>query len=146
MKVISGGQTGIDRLGLEVAREMGLLTGGTAPKGYRTEDGPDPSLNYFNLVESHSSSYDPRTIQNVVDSDGTILFGNMSSQGSCNTIQYCDTYKKPHIENPNVEQFLNFVKTNKIKILNIAGNRGSKLSANQLKHYGSVIQAALGQL
>jgi hypothetical protein len=44
LKIISGGQTSIDRMGLEVARELGLSTGGTAAKGYLTEKGADPSL------------------------------------------------------------------------------------------------------
>jgi len=33
-KVISGGQTGVDRMGLEVAKELGIPTGGTAPPNY----------------------------------------------------------------------------------------------------------------
>ena len=43
-RVISGGQTGIDQLGLEVARSLGTPTGGVAPKGYLTESGPNSSL------------------------------------------------------------------------------------------------------
>ena len=50
LKIISGGQTGIDRMGLEVARELGLPTGGTAPKSYWTENGADPSLAAFGLA------------------------------------------------------------------------------------------------
>jgi hypothetical protein len=38
-KVISGGQTGADLTGLEEAHKRGIPTGGTVPKGCRTESG-----------------------------------------------------------------------------------------------------------
>ena len=38
MKIISGGQTGVDRLALDVAKSLNIATGGTAPKGYLTEN------------------------------------------------------------------------------------------------------------
>ena len=43
-KCISGGQTGADFAGLEAARICGILTVGTAPKGFRTLDGSNPDL------------------------------------------------------------------------------------------------------
>lgn len=43
-KIISGGQTGIDRIALEVAGELYVPTGGTAGKGFFTESGPDLTL------------------------------------------------------------------------------------------------------
>jgi hypothetical protein len=51
-KLISGGQTGADRAGLEAAKALGIATGGTAPKGWRIENpdgtsGSDPSLAEF---------------------------------------------------------------------------------------------------
>lgn len=60
-KIISGGQTGADRGGLEAARTLGIPTGGTAPRGYLTETGPDESLREFGLTESKSSAYVVRT-------------------------------------------------------------------------------------
>ena len=50
-KIISGGQTGIDRLGLEVGKELGLETGGTTTPGYYTENGRDESLKDFGVTE-----------------------------------------------------------------------------------------------
>jgi hypothetical protein len=41
MKIISGGQTGVDRLALDVAKSLNIATGGTAPNGYLTENGSD---------------------------------------------------------------------------------------------------------
>src|SRR2546428_817952 len=72
MKVISGGQTGADRAGLEAAVALGLPTGGHAPAGYWTEAGADPSLRRFGLIAGGSP--ESRTERNVVDADATIIF------------------------------------------------------------------------
>jgi Circularly permutated YpsA SLOG family len=42
MKIISGGQTGVDRAALDVAIERGVPWGGWYPKGGWAEDFPDP--------------------------------------------------------------------------------------------------------
>ena len=75
-KIISGGQTGADQGGLEAAEKLSLSTGGKMPRGFKTEDGPDPKLaSRFGLGELASAEYPPRTRYNVVDSDGTVIFG-----------------------------------------------------------------------
>jgi len=71
-RIISGGQTGIDQLGLEVARSFSISTGGLAPKGYLTETGPAEWLRDYGLTEHTSSKYPPRTRANIQQSDGTI--------------------------------------------------------------------------
>ena len=43
-KIISGGQTGADMGALLAARDLGMESGGVAPKGWRTEDGPQETL------------------------------------------------------------------------------------------------------
>lgn len=129
IKIISGGQTGIDRLALEVARQEGLPTGGNAPRYYMTDAGPDSSLKAFGLKETLSWEYPPRTKQNVFDSDGTILFGDMESRGCQLTIKICKSMKKPYLINPRTHgPVVEFVKKNNIKVLNIAGNRMKNLS------------------
>ena len=60
-KIISGGQTGVDAAALRAAKAVGIPTGGTAPKGWLTEDGPAPWLAEYGLVESDSPFYPPRT-------------------------------------------------------------------------------------
>jgi len=76
-KIISGGQTGADQGGLEAAKILGVETGGRVPLGFKTEIGPMPDLGpQFGLVELVSGEYAPRTRYNVVDSDGTIIFGS----------------------------------------------------------------------
>ena len=143
IKIISGGQTGVDRIGLEEARDAGFETGGTAPKGFLTENGPDPSLKDFGLVESNSARYTPRTVQNIKDSDGTVVFGNVHSIGSKSTIEWCVYHEKPCIQNPEPQKLINWIKEENIKILNIAGNRASRLTILDARHIRLSIRTTL---
>ena len=74
-KIISGGQTGADQVALRAARAPGVPTGGWAPKGWLTEDGPAPWLADFGLAECPEPGYSARTLANVRDSDVTLRFG-----------------------------------------------------------------------
>lgn len=126
-QVISGGQTGADIGGLEAAHAEGVPTGGTAPKGYLTEDGPNYRLrDVFGLKESKSSGYSHRTRQNVKDSDGTVLFGDMNSPGSRQTIKECDLMLRPYKINPSPVALADWIEEKGIAVLNVAGNRASK--------------------
>ena len=131
IKVLSGGQTGVDKIGLEVARAMKIETGGTAPKNWITENGPDSTLKDFGLVESNFIGYLPRTQQNVLNSDGTVLYGDMTSSGSKITIDFLKNARKPYVINPTIQQFVDFIINNDIKVLNVAGNRESVLGTNK---------------
>src|SRR3546814_711341 len=93
--VISGGQTGADQGGLLGARDAGVRTGGTVPKGWRTEDGAASWLAEFGLVEGQGKSYSARTRANAAAADGTVLFGNPLSPGSALTDRYCKACGKP---------------------------------------------------
>ena len=138
-RIISGGQSGIDRLGLEVAQQLNIPTGGTAPKSFRTENGSDFSLKEFGLVEDFSYNYNSRTEKNVVNSDGTVIFGNISSPGSKQTIFLLKKHKKEYLTNPTSTELKEFVIENDIKILNVAGNRASKLTTQELEKYRLVL-------
>lgn len=142
-KVISGGQTGVDRFGLEIAKELGLETGGTAPKNYKTENGCDLSLKEFGLVEDTSSNYDSRTEKNILDSDGTVIFGDVKSLGTKLTIKLLKQHAKKYIENPTIDELKNFITDNNIKILNVAGNRKSKLNLAQMNTIKTVLKESL---
>ena len=125
-KIISGAQTGADRAGLDAALAIGLLTGGWIPKGCRTDDGPlSPKLMLrYNLQEHVSSAYPPRTEQNVRESGGTVLFGNMNSPGCALTLRLCVRHGKPYFTNPDSPAVLKAWVTDKgIGMLNVAGNR-----------------------
>lgn len=120
-KVISGGQTGADRTGLECAKELGLETGGTAPKGYRTETGRDLSLKDFGLTESIDWTYPPRTRANVRDSEVTLWFGNIGSPGYYCTRKACMDYGKILLVNPSDLMPIALA----YEVANVAGNRAS---------------------
>ena len=129
-KIISGGQTGADQGGLVAGRKLGLETGGTAPRGYRTATGGDPRLAKLGLVEHASDKYPPRTKCNVRDSDGTLIIGRHSSPGSKLTARLCKDLGKPcFLQNwvtgqdvPDTTEFKAWLLLNNIQILNVAGN------------------------
>jgi len=116
-KIISGGQTGADVTGLLCARALGLETGGTAPKGYGTEGGPNLELEVFGLVES-------ATRDNVKNSDHTLWFGNTGSPGYWCTYKAAEFYNKTFTSNPTKERMLQIAET--FEVINVAGNRASK--------------------
>jgi hypothetical protein len=62
-KVISGGQTGADRAGLDFAIETDLEHGGYVPRGRKAEDGRIDDR--YNLFELSTSSYPARTRRNI---------------------------------------------------------------------------------
>jgi len=104
-KIISGGQTGADRAGLEVARRLGIRTGGTCAPGYVTTSGKDISLSSFGVTPllysgSVSGGYVKRSMKNVDNADATIAFRTHSSLGTDKTIGYCVSgrWKKISIE------------------------------------------------
>ena len=70
-KLVSGGQTGVDRVALDFARSQNLPHGGWCPFGRRAEDGTIPAS--FVLRETPSDDPAQRTEWNVRDSDGTVI-------------------------------------------------------------------------
>lgn len=78
-KIISGGQTGVDRAALEMAIELGIPHGGWCPRGRLSEDGLIPQQ--FQLQETESIQYHVRTEKNVLEADGTLILcaGALSS-------------------------------------------------------------------
>jgi hypothetical protein len=123
VEVISGGQTGADRAGLEVAKRLGYETGGTAPRGYKTSRGPDPTLKEFGVIEHASDRYPPRTVKNVRDADGTVWFGNEETPGGKLTIGVARRMTKPLLINPTARDLHAWIIENDIKVLNVAGDR-----------------------
>lgn len=132
-RVISGGQTGADQAGLAAALAVGLRTGGTAPKGWRTEAGPNPALlrDVYGLTEHASWSYPPRTLVNIKDGDGTLVISRVLDGGSALTMDLCRRQRRPvlhvgHMTFVSVREVQTWLIVNKIVILNVAGNRESK--------------------
>jgi hypothetical protein len=128
-KIISGGQTGADRAGLDVAISLNINHGGYCPKGRLAENGPIPMK--YNMIEMGSAKYHYRTEKNVQESCGTVIFSRgRLARGSKLTLDYCLRHKKPclHIDfnfedenKPNL--LIDFIKESQIQILNVAGQR-----------------------
>lgn len=93
-RIVSGGQTGVDRAALDVALALGIECGGWCPKGRRAEDGPiDP---HYPLIETPSRSYLDRTRRNVRDSDATLVLAwGEPSGGTKRTVAIARTLHRP---------------------------------------------------
>jgi hypothetical protein len=136
-KVISGGQCGADRGGLEAAYNIGVLTGGTAPKGYNTAFGSALELGTkFGLTEDGVSGFSNRTRLNVEEADGTVIIvSNIGSPGSHMTLEHARKCHKPVkliiVEREHESSWLTerandiakWIIENRVYVLNVAGNR-----------------------
>lgn len=128
-KVISGGQNGVDQAALRAARGMGLETGGWAPRGFLTLDGPHPSLGAdYGLVEHESPDYPPRTRENVLRSDATLrLATDFSSAGERCTLRAIEDLGRSHLDvdlsRPIAADAVHdWLRARDVKVLNVAGN------------------------
>lgn len=132
-KIISGGQTGVDRAALDAAIRLGIPHGGWIPKGRLTEEGPLPAS--YALVETASAVYAERTEKNVTDADGTLIISRGAlSGGSEVTREMAVKHERPwlHVDLERLSAFqaaieiCHWIDTNRIAILNVAGPRASK--------------------
>jgi len=129
-RIISGGQTGVDRAALDIAIELGMPHGGWCPCGRIAEDG---IINvHYQLYETDSEDYAQRTDFNVRDADGTLILnaGELSG-GTALTVQCAKQLNKPYLiinlnEPFSFEPVYAWLNWHGIKILNIAGPRESK--------------------
>jgi hypothetical protein len=130
-KIISGGQTGVDRAALDVALDVGIPCGGWCPRGRRAEDGPIPER--YPLQETPTEDYPPRTEYNVRASDGTlILTRGEPDRGTALTVKFANRYRKPlfvvDLENPSADEvgkLRRWLESQSIDVLNVAGPRES---------------------
>ncbi len=129
VKIISGGQTGADRAGLEAAKTAGLQTGGTMPKGYKAHDGYHPHFaELYDTKEDPNPTYPPRTFKNAYEADGTVRFAvDFTTAGEKLTLTATQRAKKPHFDvevlgDTKPEQLVTWIVENHIKVLNVAGN------------------------
>ncbi len=94
LKILSGGQTGADRGGLEAALRCGVPHGGWCPKGRKAEDGRIPAR--YTLSETDTEDYPQRTERNVLNSDATLVFTRGApAGGSLLTLELARRYGKP---------------------------------------------------
>ena len=151
MKIISGGQTGVDRAALDVALELKLPCGGWCPKGRLAEDGKIASQ--YPLIETPTSDYSERTEWNVRDSDGTLILTYGTPIGGTGlTVEIAQILKKPllilDLNNPlPKEEVMDWIQSNQIQTLNVAGPRESfrtegiyKVAKEYLKSFANLLQ------
>ena len=133
MKIVAGGQTGVDRASLEWALANGVPHGGWCPKGRKAEDGVIPPQ--FQLRETGSDNYSIRTRRNVRDSGGTVIFSESAelTGGTKETAEFAKAIGKPLLQlvsaagiQETATQLSSFLKEHGIVVLNVAGPRASE--------------------
>lgn len=128
-KIVSGGQTGVDRAALDFALASGIVHGGWCPRGRRAEDGKLPEK--YDLQETPRKDYGQRTEWNVRDSDGTLVIINRElSGGTLYTFETARKMGKPVMiaalaDKVEEKQVAGWVENNGIRVLNVAGPRAS---------------------
>lgn len=141
MKIISGGQTGVDRAALDFALNNEIVCGGWCPKGRIAEDGQIHEK--YPLQEASAESYSWRTELNVRDSDATlVLSSGKIGNGTELTIKMAQKMRKPifiiDLDNNNEkleEEFNDWLAENYVEALNIAGPRESNTPGIYNKAY-----------
>lgn len=134
-RVVSGGQTGVDRAALDAAMAVGLPVGGWCPAGRRAEDGPiDPR---YPLRETEAVGYRMRTRFNVRDSDGTLIVAPAElTGGTAYTVACAERFERPchHLvvdaagqpdASPDLDAVAEWLRAHQIRVLNVAGPRES---------------------
>jgi hypothetical protein len=156
VKIISGGQTGVDRAALDVALKHGIDCGGWSPAGRLDEFGRIPDRYPLKeLKQGNKEGQSPdrpggletaapwekrgifaeRTFANVRDSDGTVvIYPGKLAGGTEQTVRFCVELQRPRqlidASKLSVERgaklISDFVRENQIGILNVAGPRQSE--------------------
>jgi hypothetical protein len=134
LKIISGGQTGVDRAALDAAIAVGLDYGGFIPEGRKAEDGP-VNASYIKLRELPQATYKGRTEKNIEDADATLIFTRgRPTNGTAHTIKYARALQEYTLivdltdadvtpVTPVIQAWLRSIQ---LRVLNVAGPRESK--------------------
>jgi hypothetical protein len=131
-KIISGGQTGVDRAGLDAAIALNIEHGGYVPKGRKAEDGHVPQK--YQMEEMKKGGYPARTKKNIEASDGTVIFcQGRPSTGTKLTVDYAVQIKKPFLvldidsisKQTAVGMIREWITKEGIEVMNVAGPRQS---------------------
>ena len=129
-KIVSGGQTGVDRAALDAALELAIPCGGWCPQGRRAEDGTIPAQ--YPLQETDTRNYAKRTELNVRDADGTLVLNRGElNEGTAATVDFARAMGKPCLvvtldDTTDPAPVVSWLRANGIHVLNVAGPREGK--------------------
>lgn len=139
-KLVSGGQTGVDRAAIDFAIEHDIPYGGWVPRGGRAEDFPRPPglLAIYPLLREHESrDWAPRTKANIVNSNATLVIydgHHPKGPGTKLTINLANSLDKPLLTlnirseiEANVVQEIFLEQFDCDIALNVAGSRESSI-------------------
>lgn len=143
-KIVSGGQTGVDRAALDVALDLNIPCGGWCPHGRMAEDGRIDDR--YPLKSTETRNYAHRTRRNVQDSDGTLILtiGKLTG-GTSLTKSYAARESKPYFiadlaHFADFEPVLQWLGNERIRVLNVAGPRSSSQPAIYAQAYAFLQQ------
>ncbi len=132
-KIVSGGQSGVDRAALDAALASGFPCGGWAPKGRQAEDGVIPAR--YPLDECGLGGFEERTRLNVRDSDATLILSRGKDPaalggGTGLTIEWAEKLSKPYLivdlDQPvDPDGVADWLQGSGAAVLNVAGPRES---------------------
>jgi Circularly permutated YpsA SLOG family len=149
IKIVSGGQTGVDRAALDFALRHGFEHGGWCPRGRLAEDDIIPPI--YRLRETDSAEYEERTEKNVLDSDTTLIVARERelSGGTAFTKTCAEQHGRPLLVvwerdglSHGAAALSKFLKQNKVRTLNVAGPRESQAPGLR-KFVRELLEAAL---
>ncbi len=130
LRIVSGGQSGVDRAALDVALARALPCGGWCPRGRRAEDGPlDPR---YPLRETPQADSRQRTSWNVRDADATLILARGALRGgTLLTARLAEASGKPlyrvdFAASPEPDAARAWLRTHAVRTLNVAGPRESE--------------------
>jgi hypothetical protein len=129
-RIVSGGQTGVDRAALEAALALHFPCGGWCPRGRKAEDGVISVR--IPLQETPGEAYEQRTRWNVRDSDGTlVLTEGEPTGGTALTVEAAKGMGRPLLVldldlRPPLEEVEAWLLAHRIRVLNVAGPRESQ--------------------
>jgi hypothetical protein len=151
-KIVSGGETGVDRAALDAALAAGFPCGGWVTWDRMAEDGV--IADRYPLVPLPKGGFRQRTRLNVSDSDGTAILYHESLKGGTRlTRNLCALLKRPYIlinaaEMPDPilasSAVSKFIMDNNIETLNVAGPRLSGWNAGY-RFAGDVIGGVISE-
>lgn len=146
-RIITGGQTGVDRAALDVAIKLDLPCGGWCPKGRASEQGPIADV--YPMTETPLADPAQRTEFNVRDADGTLIIAHGElTGGTALTRDFAASLAKPFlVVDPHdplaAKTIAAWLSEQNVRILNVAGPRESR-DPGIYERAGKLLHAVLG--